>query len=631
MSDKLENLQAVDFTQVTIKDRFWAPRLDINRTVTLPIQYEHLKKTGRIDSIDPDHKRGDRSAHHVFWDSDVAKWMETAAFSLADHPDPKLERQLDEVIALFAKLQQPDGYINSWFTKVEPDKRFTNLRDQHELYCAGHLIEAAVAHHKATGKRHFLDIMCRYADYIDSVFGTEEGKLRGYPGHQEIELALVKLYDVTGNERYLQLAKYFIDERGQEPHYFDIEARKRGEKPEDWWARNYRYNQSHLPVRKQTEVAGHAVRAMYLYCGMADVARKTGDESLIAACHTLWNNVCLHHLYITGGIGQSRQNEGFSFPYDLPEETNYCETCAAIGLALWNHRLLQLHGDSRYADCMERSLYNGTISGVSLSGDRFFYVNPLASLGDHQRQEWFGCACCPGNISRLVASIGQFIYSSGPDSVWVHLYAQGEGQLEINGQQLTIEQQTDYPWDGDVTLSFRMARPLRFTLALRIPAWCGQASVKINGTAVDIAAANEKGYVKLNRTWHSGDEVELSMAMPVERVRANPLVRQANGKIALQRGPLVYCLEEVDNPIVPLTRISLPSESTLEAQFEPNLLGGIAVITGEAQYVAADDSQERLYSLDPPSCKSMTITAVPYCVWGNRDQGQMLVWLRETP
>jgi DUF1680 family protein len=623
------SLAAVDFTRVRLQDRFWAPRLETNRKVTLPIQYKHLRKTGRIDGIDPDHRPGDRTAHHIFWDSDVAKWMETAAYSLATHPDPELEAQLDEVIAKFAKLQTSEGYINSWFTAVEPEKRWTNLRDWHELYCAGHLMEAAVAHFRATGKRGFLDMMCRYADCIDSVFGTEEGKLRGYPGHEEIELALVKLYDVTGESRYLELAKYFVDQRGQQPHYYDEEARKRGDDPSKWTTERYRYNQSHLPVREQSEVAGHAVRAMYLYCGMADVARETADQSLVTACNTLWDDVCLKHLYITGGIGQSNRNEGFTFHYDLPEETAYCETCAAIGLVFWNHRLLQLHGEARFADCMERGLYNGTISGWSLSGDRFLYVNPLASTGNHHRQEWFGCACCPGNISRMLASVGQFVYSERDDSAWVHLYAEGEGRLQVGGRQVTITQQTDYPWDGTVKLELGLAGPLSFTLAMRIPGWCREVTIMLNGNPVDITFIVEKGYAKLTREWRDGDTIELCMAMPVERVRANPAVRQANGKVALQRGPVVYCLEEVDNPVAPLNRIALPRDSVLEARYDADLLGGVIVITGEAEAIKADSSQTWLYGTDVPQTESVQITAVPYAVWDNREPGQMLVWLRE--
>lgn len=624
----LGKLTPVDYTDVTLRDAFWAPRMETNRTVTLPIQYRHLVDTGRIAGIDPDHKPGDRTAHHQFWDSDVAKWMETAAYSLSGRPDPEVEARLDEVIAAFAKLQRPDGYINSWYTSIEPDKRWSNLRDMHELYCAGHLIEAAVAHFRATGKRHFLDMMCRYADYIDSVFGREKEKRKGYPGHQEVELALVKLYHATGNDRYLKLAAYFIDERGKEPHYYDIEARERGQDPSAFYHQTYEYCQAHLPVREQSRITGHAVRAMYLYCGMVDVARETGDETLVQACERLWDDVCRHHMYVTGGIGQSKTNEGFTFHYDLPEETAYCETCAAIGLAFWNHRMLQLSGDGRYADCLERALYNGTVSGVSLSGDRFFYVNPLASLGRHHREPWFGCACCPGNISRMIASVGQYFYSVSDDTAWVHFYGEGEGRMRVGGREFRLIQRTRYPWDGRVEIRIE---PLEdeaheFVLALRIPGWCKSADVTVNGRGV--GGEQERGYLKIKRAWRRGDTVSIALAMPVERVRAHPNVRMANGNVALQRGPIVYCLEEEDNPVRPLTRIALPRTSELEAEFRPDLLGGVTVVTGAALAIE-DEGSGDLYTMEPPTFRPMSIMAVPYCVWDNRGPGEMRVWLRE--
>ena len=629
MVESSHTLKAVDFSRVQLKDAFWAPRVKINHERTIPIQYQHLLSTGRIDGIDPEYKPGDRTAHHIFWDSDVAKWMESASYSLATHPDKELERQLDEVIAKFAKLQRDDGYMNSWFTAVEPDKRWTNLRDWHELYCAGHLMEAAVAHYRATGKRTFLDMVCRYADYIATVFGREEGKKRGYPGHEEIELALVKLYHATGTKKYLKLAQYFIDERGQQPHYYDIEARERGEDL-GTQRRSHDYNQSHLPVREQTQATGHAVRAMYLYSGMADLAMETGHEGLIQAGHRLWENVSLRQMYVTGGVGAAHQGERFTLDYDLPEESAYCETCAAIGLVFWSHRLLHLEGDGRYADVMERALYNGTISGVSLSGDRFFYVNPLASLGDHHRQEWFGCACCPPNISRLIASIGQYIYSEGAQEAWVHLYVQGAGKLNIAGCPVRLEQQTDYPWDGAVDITVHPEKPVTFTLHLRIPGWCRRAELEVNGKMVDVKKMTQKGYVQITREWRSGDQVRLELSMPVERVVAHPSVRMANGKVALQRGPVVYCLEEVDNKVTPLSRIALPRTARLNAMYKKDLLGGVVVITGEAEVIEDNGWEGALYRSDPVHTRPYELTAVPYCVWDNRDFGQMLVWVRES-
>jgi len=620
----------VDLPNVALEDTFWAPRAKTNRERTLPIQYEHLRSTGRIDAIDPDHRPGDRNAHHIFWDSDVAKWMESVAYSLTTHPDPELEGQLDDVIDRFARLQRDDGYMNSWYIKVEPERRWTNLRDCHELYCAGHLMEAAVAHYRATGKHTFLDIMTRYADCIATVFGREEGKKHGYPGHEEIELALIKLYRAAGDEKYLNLARYFIDERGAQPHYYDLEARERGEDPEQsrW---SHEYNQSHLPVREQTRAVGHSVRAMYLYSGMADIARETGDSDLLRAGRTLWENVCLRQMYVTGGIGAAHQGERFTLDYDLPEETAYCETCAAIGLVFWSHRLLHLEGDGRYADVMERALYNGTISGVSLSGDRFFYVNPLASRGDHHRQDWFGCACCPPNISRLIASIGRYIYSEGAGDAWVHLYVGGSGVLNIGGRSVRLEQQTGYPWDGSVEVTVRSEQPTAFTLHLRIPGWCRRAELEVNGEKMDIEENTQRGYVKITREWHNGDRIQLNLDMPVERVVAHPSVRMASGKIALQRGPIVYCLEEVDNDVTPLSRIALPRTAPLHTSYRKDLLGGVMVVAGEGEVIEENGWEDVLYRPGPVRTRPCELTAVPYCVWDNREPGGMLVWIRERP
>ncbi|MBI2914716.1 MAG: glycoside hydrolase family 127 protein [Firmicutes bacterium] len=627
-------LTPVAFPRVEIDDGFWATRMRTNREVTIDAQYKHCKSTGRIDGIDPQFRPGDRDAHHCFWDSDVAKWIESASYTLAVHPDSELDRRLDEVIEKFGKLQTEDGYANSWFTSVEPEKRWTNLRDMHELYCAGHLIEAAVAHHQATGKSNLLDIVCRYADCIDGVFGREQGKRRGYCGHPEIELALVKLHRHTGNERYLRLAEYFVDERGSQPYYFDIEAEERGEKPwslfdERMGSRKYEYCQAHTPVRDQAAVTGHAVRAMYLYCAMADVAKEIADRSLLEACRRLWDSVSVKRMYVTGGIGPSGQNEGFTFEYDLPEESAYCETCAAIGLTLWSHRMLHLEGDGRYADVMERTLYNGTISGVSLSGDRFFYVNPLASLGRHQRQDWFGCACCPGNISRLIAGVGGYAYSEGPDEAWVHLWLQGSADLDVGSTRVRLEQQTDYPWDGTVKLTVRLEKPTVFSLILRIPGWCRGPEAAIDGRRLDLSRLTQKGYARIEREWRDGEAIHLNLPMPVERIYAHPSVRMANGKVALQRGPVIYCIEEVDNRVVPLNKISLPRSSQFAATYHPDLLGGIVVVTGAAEVMEDSGWEGMLYRDRPGTTKPCTVSAVPYCVWGNRDPGQMLVWLRE--
>ncbi|TMC20604.1 MAG: glycoside hydrolase family 127 protein, partial [Chloroflexi bacterium] len=546
----------------------------------------------------------------------------------ATYPDPALEAQVDEVIRLIVAAQQPDGYLNTYFTVVEPEKRWTNLRDWHELYCAGHLIEAAVAHFQATGKRVLLDALCRYADYIDTVFGTAPGKKRGYPGHEEIELALVKLYRVTGEKRYLHLSQYFVDERGRQPHYFDIEARLRGEDPAAFQHKIYEYNQSHLPVREQREVVGHAVRAMYLYSAMADLARELHDQSLFDADQRLWNHLCTTRLYITGGLGPSRHNEGFTADYDLPNETAYAETCAAIGLVFWNHRMLQLDCEARYADMLERALYNCVLSGVSLDGQKFFYENPLASLGAHHRQEWFWVACCPPNIARLLASLGEYIYAVNDKDLVVHLYIQSTAQMTVGGREVTVRQETIYPWDGTITLRLGIDEPSMFGLRLRIPGWCQNARIKVNGDAFDIASHLEQGYVRVERVWQADDRVELELAMPVERMYAHPNVRQDAGCVVLQRGPLVYCLEGADNK-VPLHRIVVPRTAELASHFGPDVLGGVTVVSGNALAEEDTDWTGTLYRSWPASLQPGAITAIPYYAWDNRQPGEMRVWLRE--
>ncbi len=565
---------------------------------------------------------------HIFWDSDVAKWLEAASYSLATHPDPVLETQVDEVINLIAGAQQPDGYLNTYFTVVEPEKRWTNLRDWHELYCAGHLIEAAVAHFEATGKRVLLDMMCRYTDYIDTVFGTAPAKKHGYPGHEEIELALVKLYRVTGEKRYLQLSEYFVNERGRQPHYFDREARQRGEDPAAYHHETHEYSQAHLPVREQHEVVGHAVRAMYLYSAMADLARELHDQSLFDTDRRLWDHLCTTRLYITGGLGPSRHNEGFTRDYDLPNETAYAETCAAIGFVFWNHRMLQLDCDARYADMLERALYNGVLSGVSLDGHRFFYENPLASLGMHHREKWFRVACCPPNIARLLASLGQYIYAANDTDLAVHLYIQSTAQITVGGREVTVQQETTYPSNGTITLRLRIDEPSTFGLRLRIPGWCRNAQLKVNGETFDIASHVEQGYVRVERIWQSGDRVELELAMPVERMYAHPNVRQDAGCVALQRGPLVYCLETADNN-VPLHRIVVPRTAELASQFEADMLGGVTIVRGEVLIENDTDWVGRLYRSWPNSLLSRAISAIPYYVWDNRQPGEMRIWLRE--
>lgn len=619
---------------------FWAAHIENNRRVTLPLEYRLCKQTGRINAWKLDWKPGQPNPPHIFWDSDVAKWIEAAAYSLATHPDRQLESLVDGVVDLIAKAQAKDGYLNTHYLAVEPEKRWSNLRDCHELYCAGHLMEAAVAYYEATGKRKMLDILCRYADHIDSVFGREKGKKRGYCGHPEIELALIKLYRATGAKRYLKLAKYFIDERGRRsPHYFYLEAKARGEdcgKLNDGWYEKYKVYPAHQPVRAQTKLDGHAVRALYLCSGMADVAAETGDVSLRAVCKRLWRNVTERRMYITGGVGSTHADERFTFDYDLPNESAYAETCANIALVFFAQRMLNLEADARYADVMERALYNGVLSGIALDGKRFFYVNPLAQHPElsrynrwvTERQKWFGCACCPPNIARLLASFGQYVYSQGPNEIAVHIYAQSKARFEVAGRTVQLEQKTEYPWKETVQIKLTMPAPSGFVLALRMPGWCRNPQVKINGKTMRRPAITRKGYARIRRIWQTGDLVELTLPMPVERVEAHPAVRMNGGRVALQRGPLVYCLEEIDNGIN-LNDIRLPPNSRLTAKYEPRLLGGAVLISGQAFRRNPAGWNDRLYRADRSKTKSVIIKAIPYFLWNNRKPGEMLVWIRE--
>ncbi len=613
---------------VKIADAFWAARQETNRTTGIRHQHKQCKETGRLDAFKLDWKPGMPNEPHVFWDSDVAKWIEAASYSLATHPDAELQKLVDDAAALIASAQQPNGYLNCHFTVVEPEKRWMNLRDKHELYCAGHLMEAAVAHFQATGSRVLLDALCRYADHIDRTFGPEPEKKKGYPGHEEIELALIKLYHATGNERYLRLSKYFIDQRGQQPHYYDQEAVARGDDPKKYWAQTYEYLQAHKPVREQEEIVGHAVRAMYLLSGMADVAAETGDETLLDACKRLWASATERKMYVTGSVGSAGWGERFTSDYSLPNETAYAETCAAIGLVFFAHRMLQIEADAKYADAMERALYNGILSGVSLDGTKFFYENPLASEGQHHRQAWFGCACCPPNVARLIASLGSYVYSVAPDGFYVHLYIAGSATAYAaadNSPDVTLTQETSYPWNGDVKLTVGVQQPSKFDLFLRIPGWCRKHLLRVNGKTVGHKMV--KGYARVSRTWANGDRVELSLAMPIERVVAHPSVAEDAGKVALQRGPLVYCLEQCDNA-APVRSLLLPDRARLAARFDNKLFGGTVVIEGQGLAPTQGGWKGKLYQ--PASALSLRparFRAIPYSLWDNREPGAMTVWL----
>jgi DUF1680 family protein len=621
---------------------FWGGRVDAVANSTADILYRRCVEAGMLEQIDPSRPSpGVKIPFHVsdsdevstvttqmFWDSDFGKTIETAAYSLYRKPNPELEARIDEIVDMYARLQEPDGYLSSWYLRIQPGQRWTNLRDCHELYCAGHLIEGAVAYFQATGKRRLLDIMARYADNIATVFGPEEGKRKGYCGHEEIELALVKLARATGERKYMDLAKYFIDQRGQQPHYFDEEARARGVDPKDYHFKTYEYNQSHKPVREQDKVVGHAVRAMYLYSGMADIATEYDDDSLKAALERLWADLTSKRLYVTGGLGPSSDNEGFTADYDLPNETAYAETCAAVGLVFWSSRMLGMGPDARYADIMELALYNGSISGLSLDGSLFFYENPLESRGRHNRWKWHHCPCCPPNIGRMVASIGSYMYGVADDAIAVHLYGDNTARFEVAGRKVRLTQTSRYPWDGAVAIAVDADTPSRFTLHLRIPGWCRKAALSVNGEAVDLASATRDGYAAITRDWTAGDQVRLDLEMAVERVHAHPEVRQDAGRVALMHGPLVYCLEEADNA-VGLNRLQVPEQARFDCRFEPDLLGGVTTLSADVEADATADWDGALYRREPARTEAAPIKAIPYFAWDNRQPGEMLVWLRD--
>ena len=520
----LKMIEQIDFSHVKINDNFWSPRLSKHVSATLPVCIDQIEnQTGRIRNFENAAKGEGEHSGIFFDDSDVYKALEGMAYSLINNPDPELEKKADEWIDKFAAAQQPDGYINTFYTLTGLDKRWTNM-DKHEMYCAGHMIEAGVAYYQATGKRKLLDVCIRMADHMMSQFGP--GKRHWVPGHEEIELALVKLYQTTQEQKYLDFAYWLLEERGHGHGTMGDEGK---------W--NPVYYQDIVPVRQLTDISGHAVRCMYLYCGMADVAALKNDTGYIAAMDRLWDDVVHRNMYITGGIGSSHDNEGFTEDYDLPNLDAYCETCASVGMVLWNQRMNQLTGDSKYIDVLERSLYNGALAGISLGGDRFFYVNPLESKGDHHRQEWYGCACCPSQLSRFLPSIGNYIYASSDDALWVNLYIGNTGQIRIGETDILLTQETDYPWDGSVKLTISTSQPLEKEIRLRIPDWCKTYDLSINGKKINVP--KEKGYAVI-KDWKSQDVIALDMDMPVEIVAADPHVKENFDKRAIQRGPLVY-------------------------------------------------------------------------------------------
>ena len=642
-NSKTYPITPVPFTSVKVFDGFWTPRLEASRDVTIPIAIHQSEITDRFKNFvmaahpsDDNHPRG-----IYFDDSDVFKIIEGAAYSLQTFRNPQLEQKVDSIIDLIAAAQEPDGYLYTFRTmnpnnhqnKTVGEKRWVNVESgSHELYNQGHLYEGAVAYYLATGKRKLLDVAIKSADCICRAIGPNDDQLKIVPGHEEIELALCKLYLITGDEKYLRQAKFFIDMRGR---------------TECKWE----YNQCHKPITEQTEASGHAVRAGYLYCGIADVAALTGEEEYIKIIDRIWEDIVQHRLYLIGGIGSNRNAEAFGPHYDLPNETAYNETCAAIALTFLNQRLFLLHGDSKYIDVLERTLYNGLLSGVSVEGNTFFYPNPLATHGGYKRSEWFGCACCPSNICRFIPSLPGYVYAVKDQTIYANLFLSNQVQLEVDGKSVVLTQATKYPWNGDINFKVEKTAQKNFTLAIRIPGWVKNQptpgelysyidneqpkySVSINGQQV--TGTEAKGYFLISRQWKKGDEVQVHFDMPVRTVKANDKVEADRGMVAFERGPIVYCAEEVDNPHGVFTYV-LPTHPKAVGEEDVVLFGKEKIIVPiekwqspimeGGQHIFRVNAQRLGYDGEGyVTGQKGTLTLIPYHLWDHRGAGQMKVW-----
>ncbi len=728
----MENIQnkpsaPIPLRRIRVTDGFWKREMELVRTEVIPYQWDALndrvpgaspsfcmrnfRVAGKLNRLRREQgeayeektyptdfngnppevlpesmdRMEDRFYGFVFQDSDFAKWIEAVGYSLTQHPDEKLEAVADAAIDIVCEAQQEDGYLDTFYIINDKSRIFTDLRDNHELYCFGHLTEGAVAYYQATGKDKLLNAVCRYADFIADYFGPEKGKCKGYPGHEIAEMALVRLYEVTGNEKYLSLSRFFTDMRGTRPYYFDFEHQVRqGD------GLRYEYNQAHLPVREQKEAVGHAVRAVYLYSGMADLARLTGDKKLLEACEALWDDITMRKMYITGGIGGTHIGESFSFAYDLPNDTAYAETCASIGLVFFARRMLQIRADSKYADVMERAFYNGILSGMALDGKSFFYVNPLESFPEacHKdarkfhvkpvRQKWFGCACCPPNIARLLSSIGSYAYTETDDTLYVHLYVGGkitkyigeesgnaglkravqtesenaEAEEQIGSKDAVRERQMEsgnageagsaeskeaheavititsgLPWDGDVLVNVDTESEKPLTIALRIPDWAvGYTAEGLGGAQTEY----RDGYLYVTRQWNRCSSVALHFPMEARFMQPNPMIREDAGKVALTRGPIVYCMEEADNgKNLHLTSVS--PDAQVE-EIRDDRFGQTAVrLAVQGKRLLEKGSLDRpLYNVwKEPRYKDVKLQFIPYYMWANRGEGEMQVWVHE--
>jgi uncharacterized protein len=624
----LLKFEPVSFSKVNITDNFWKPKLKVVATATLnACIYQTETATPRLKNFQKvARKQGEQHEGIFYDDSDVFKALEAIAYSLKNNPDPALEKKADEWIDIVAAAQQPDGYLNTWYTLKGIQDRYTDM-SMHEDYNAGHMIEAAVAYYNVTGKRKFLDVCIRWADHFDALFGP--GKRHWVTGHQELELALVKLYKATSDKKYLKLADWLLSERGQ--------RLAKGYTWTDW--KDTAYAQDVVPVKQQKEITGHAVRAMYMYTGAADVAALTGDNDYMKAMETVWQDVVYRNMYVTGGIGSSGSNEGFSVDYDLPNEQAYCETCASVGMVFWNQRMNALTGDAKYIDVLEKSLYNGALDGLSLSGDRFFYGNPLASTGRAARREWFGTACCPANIARLIASLGDYVYAKNDKGIWVNLFVGSDTKLNIGTNEVVIKMETNYPLDGRVKINVDPVKTGAFALNIRKPGWSSGVAVPGNlynfkgadaaASAITITvngkpatATEENGYYIINRSWKKGDVVEYNMAMNVKQVVSKEEIKTNVGRIALQRGPLVYCIEGADNDGKALNFI-FPANTVIKEEPYTVLTEKVVALKANIPVVNVTTDGLGLQTV------KKDIIAIPYYTWANRGKNQMQVWLPE--
>jgi hypothetical protein len=627
--------QPLDQTRVSITEGFWASKQQLVGQVTLLHVYNEMQHQGQLDALrlDPRMHRGRQESNSwywggsIFWDSDVAKWLEAASAYLQHHTDDKIEALVDGTVQLLVNAQQSDGYLNSHIVTWRPRHRFKNLRDLHELYCAGHLIEAGVVHRRATGKETLLDIVTRFADYLTTVFGAGSGQLPGYCGHPEIELALIRLYRLTGKERYLHLSRFFVEQRGTKPHYFDREAVERMDsipfRP-NHPVSPYAYMQAHEPLRQQREVVGHAVRAMYLYSAAADLAYELKDDELAGVCRNFWQDLCRSKLYLTGGLGSSAENEGFTQDYDLPNLESYAETCAAIGLLFWAHRMVHIDLDSRYTDMMERSLYNGVLAGLGIDGKSFFYHNPLASDGSHHRVVWpWWCPCCPANLARLVLSLSGYLYSSSSRAIAIHHYVSSNAQFTIDGQEARFSAESNFPFDGAASIRFEETPRTPFEVVLRVPGWAGSHHFAVSGQ--EVVPTIVAGYATISRVWNPGDEITARFEMPVQAHYSHYQVAGNRGRVAVSRGPLIYCAEEADNG-GHLDQFAINPDDPAEVRQEDGELGEVVFLSVSG--LKEEQTDDSLYSLSAPATKPCGMKMIPYYLWDNRAPGEMLVWLR---